>query len=93
MRHAYQVNEISIKALNQISRISSGNPLFVEEMTRHWLETGALDIEQDHHGKKNLMLRESSVSVPSTIQSLIASRMERLNPYAREALRWAAEFE
>jgi tetratricopeptide (TPR) repeat protein len=82
--------QVSGKAVSQLSRLSLGNPFYVEEMIRHLLDFGALEVETDDEGRKSLQLRSSQNSIPSTIHALIASRLDRLPNESSNALRWAS---
>lgn len=69
-----------------VAERSEGNPFFVEELVRAFRERGDLVLEQGTHD-----LREDGAAVvPATIGALIASRVDRLPPSARDLLADAA---
>jgi predicted ATPase len=65
---------------------SEGNPFFVEELVRAFRESGDLVLD---HGAYDLREEVESV-VPSTINALISSRIDRLQASARELVADAA---
>lgn len=65
---------------------SEGNPFYVEELVRAFRERDCLVLDHESYE-----LREGAESlVPATISALIASRIDRLPPSARELLADAA---
>lgn len=73
--------------LDRISARSSGNPLFLEEFTRKLLEEGTLREESgvvrslgDHH----------LVDIPSSVESLLSTRIDGLDAEAKRVLQYAA---
>ncbi len=54
---------------------ASGNPLFMEELTRSLLENGTILKQKDRYV---LQEKPSNIHVPETIQGIIAARMDRL---------------
>jgi len=65
---------------------AQGNPFFTEEIVRELLESGALTPGQGGGKGQNWRV----LSVPSTVQSVILSRLHRLAPVEQELLLWAA---
>jgi hypothetical protein len=61
----------------QILAKTDGVPLFVEELTRMLLESGALECKSDHHG---LQLRLPEPAIPETLQDSLTARLDRLAP-------------
>ena len=54
---------------------SSGNPLFIEELTHNLLENGSID----RLGNRCVLAKKTSdVQVPDTIQGIIAARIDRI---------------
>jgi class 3 adenylate cyclase/tetratricopeptide (TPR) repeat protein len=62
----------------QIVRVSEGNPLFVEELLSALVEDGSLERRTDGTWEQARSVRE--VELPSSIQVLLAARLERLEP-------------
>jgi class 3 adenylate cyclase len=63
------------QVLTQISEKTDGVPLFVEELTKAVLESGAL---QDSHGPYTLTGSLSSFTIPATLQDSLMARLDRL---------------
>jgi len=66
---------------------TSGNPLFVEELTHSLLENGSI-LRQDN---QYLLTRQATtVMVPDTIQGIIAARMDRLEESLKRIMQVAS---
>ncbi|WP_437332072.1 TOMM system kinase/cyclase fusion protein [Sorangium sp. So ce394] len=72
--------------LEQVVDRTDGVPLFVEELTRMVLESGALVDEGDHY---TLSEPFSELAIPSTLRGLLMARLDRLGR-AKETARIAA---
>jgi predicted ATPase len=66
---------------------AAGNPLFMEEFTHSLLENGSIR-KQDH--QYTLTKKPSEISVPDTIQGVIAARMDRLEENLKRTLQVAS---
>jgi len=66
---------------------AEGSPLFVEESVRTLVETGALVGES---GAYRLGQADADVTLPDTIQAIIAERIDRLPPSEKELLQTAS---
>jgi len=66
---------------------SGGHPLFVEELVKELLETGALDVRD---GKLVGLRLTGEVAAPRPLRSLLASRVARLDGGAKAVLHAAA---
>ncbi|RPH41218.1 MAG: adenylate/guanylate cyclase domain-containing protein [Desulfobulbaceae bacterium] len=66
---------------------TSGNPLFMEELTRSLLENGSIEMQENH-----FFLRRdiSGIKVPDTIHGIIAARMDRLEDSLKRILQVAS---
>jgi predicted ATPase len=71
----------------RIEARARGNPLFVEEMIRSLLERGALRGER---GAYELAAPIEEVTLPETVQAVLASRIDRLADPDKEVLQAAA---
>ena len=71
----------------RIASAAEGNPLFVEEMLSMLIDEGVL-VRQD--GRWTAVRDLASVSVPPTIQALLAARLDQLSPQERTALEAAS---
>ncbi len=66
---------------------TAGNPLFIEELTRGLMEAGSLIKDKDHY---TFSASPEAISVPDTIQGIIASRLDRLPEEMKETLQVAS---
>jgi DNA-binding winged helix-turn-helix (wHTH) protein/predicted ATPase len=66
---------------------TQGRPLFVEETVRALAETGVLEGER---GRYRLLHPDADAQVPSTVQAVLAARIDRLSPDAKSLLQMAA---
>ena len=70
-----------------IGEKTGGNPFFIEELCRTLLESGTLVIEE---GEARLAGSVDRLLIPDTVEAVLKSRLDRLDPEAREVLRCAA---
>src|SRR5262249_30292731 len=70
-----------------IAERAAGNPFFAEEMVRELVQRGVLAGERGGHMCR---VDVAEVSVPATVQSAIAARIDRLSTPARRALNAAS---
>ena len=66
-----------------ITERTAGNPFFAEEMVRELAEQGVLEGER---GGYRCRTDVAEVSVPATVQAVIAARIDRLEPAAKQTL-------
>jgi serine/threonine protein kinase/tetratricopeptide (TPR) repeat protein len=73
---------------------AAGNPFFLLEMVDALLERGKLDLREDESGQVTLVrVREPNASgqaLPSTLEQLIADRLNELPPEERTVVDWLA---
>jgi predicted ATPase/class 3 adenylate cyclase len=67
---------------------AGGNPFFIEESLRSLIESGV--VERDEAGAWRLKRVPAGLEVPATLHALIASRIDRLPPVAKEAIQLAS---
>ena len=72
----------------RIVRQAGGNPLYLEEVVRALISNGVLTRGAD--GRWRCDAAAGNVDVPSSIEALLLSRMDRLPPAARRTLQSAA---
>ena len=70
-----------------ITERTAGNPFFAEEMVRELAERGVLEGER---GRYRCHTDVAEVSVPASVQAVIAARIDRLEPGAKQTLSAAA---
>ena len=67
---------------------AGGNPFFIEESLRSLVESGAL--QKDENGEWRMQGRVSMLEVPATLHAVVAARIDRLAPVARECIQLAS---
>jgi class 3 adenylate cyclase/tetratricopeptide (TPR) repeat protein len=67
---------------------AGGNPFFIEESLRSLVESGA--VQKDDGGEWRLRDRPSTLEVPATLHAVVAARIDRLPPVARETIQIAS---
>jgi hypothetical protein len=70
-----------------ITERTAGNPFFAEEMVRELAERGVLEGER---GSYRCRTDVAEVRVPATVEAVIAARIDRLEPEAKQTLSAAA---
>jgi class 3 adenylate cyclase/tetratricopeptide (TPR) repeat protein len=71
----------------RIAERAAGTPLFIEELVRHLVES---DLLSGRHGEYTVTSAVEEIEIPQTIQTVIASRIDRLPPESKDALQVAA---
>ncbi len=71
---------------------AAGNPFFLLEMVDALLERGELELANEHPSSARLVRREhtASMALPSTLEQLIADRINELPPDERSIVDWLA---
>src|SRR5712691_9948578 len=67
---------------------AGGNPFFIEESIRSLVESGA--VARDEGGEWQLRQRPAALEVPATLHAVVAARIDRLQPAARECIQLAS---
>src|SRR5204863_1547040 len=67
---------------------AGGNPFFIEESIRALVDSGA--IARDEKGDWVLRERAAALEVPATLHGVVAARIDRLPPVARETIQLAS---
>jgi class 3 adenylate cyclase/tetratricopeptide (TPR) repeat protein len=80
-------SKVAPECADAILSRTSGNPLFLEELTRSLLENGSI---QKKEGQYVLSRPASEIRVPSNIQGIIAARMDRLEETLKKILQVAS---
>jgi class 3 adenylate cyclase/tetratricopeptide (TPR) repeat protein len=86
LRRLLQVDEIPEPITAAITGTAAGNPLFVEELLSMLIDRGLLRRENGRWKATHL----DEVSVPPTVQALLAARLEQLDTAERRVLEGAA---
>ena len=72
---------------DQVAGAAAGNPFFVEEMVRELVDRGVLVGSRGSYRRQGEI---SQISVPATVQTVLAARIDRLPPQAKSVLNAAA---
>src|SRR5215813_6050156 len=75
------------KLRSRLIQWTDGNPFFIEEVVRTLAETGVL---QGRRGAYRLDRAPDSITIPATVEDVLASRIARLGAGPVEVLRAAA---
>jgi class 3 adenylate cyclase/tetratricopeptide (TPR) repeat protein len=75
LQHLLGNNQGLVPLKELLIKRTEGNPFFVEETVRSLVETGILAGEK---GAYKLGLKIDSIAIPSTVQSVVAERIDRL---------------
>ena len=67
---------------------AGGNPFFIEESIRSLIESGA--VERDAGGEWRMRDAAGALEVPATLHAVIAARVDRLPPAAKESVQLAS---
>ncbi len=80
-------SDVALQPLKRLLAERTGaNPFFLEESVRAFLETGTLvGVPGDYHPTGPL----TAIQVPSTVQPIIAARIDRLSPEVKQLLQAA----
>jgi tetratricopeptide (TPR) repeat protein len=73
---------------NKIVSRAGGNPFFVEESIRSLVESGA--VAKNEKGEWQLRERPAALEVPATLHGVVAARIDRLAPTAKETIQLAS---
>jgi class 3 adenylate cyclase/tetratricopeptide (TPR) repeat protein len=74
--------DVPLSARARIAEVAEGNPLFVEETLRMLVDDGLLE---PSHGSWTVTADLTDLSIPTTIQTLLSARLDRL-PQAERAV-------
>ena len=82
------LDDAAIGLAHQVYRETDGNPFFVSELLRNLAESGA--IYQDENGRWSAAGDERQLALPSSIRTVIGSRLSRLGEDATRLLSTAS---
>jgi predicted ATPase/class 3 adenylate cyclase len=87
--HLLTISELPPKLHTMIQEKSEGNPFFVEEVVRSLIDSGA--VEQSESGARWTAGTDiDEIQIPDNLQSLLVSRIDRLEGEARHTLQLAS---
>lgn len=89
VRHLLKVTEIPESLIKIIEEKSDGNPLYVEEIIKALIDSQK--IQKDPSSNSWMFHDEmDGVEIPTTLQGLIASRIDRLQDETKQVLQYAS---
>jgi len=80
---------VSNSLVQRVFERTGGNPFFLEQVCRALVEQGAVSVQ---NGEAVVEGGLQTLSLPDTVQAVIRSRLDNLEPCAREVVRVAAAF-
>ena len=81
-----QPRPLRAEFLDQLYRLSEGNPFFIEEILRAMVRSGEIYFDQGIWDRKPL----AELHIPRSVQEVMRRRREQLSPVARQVLTTAA---
>ncbi len=88
IKNLLNIKRIPASTLDLVISRSEGNPYFIEEVARSFIDNGIVEI---HNGKFKLITDKiNSVVVPETINEVIMARIDRLDEEAKSLLKIAS---
>ncbi|NNF15037.1 MAG: protein kinase [Gemmatimonadetes bacterium] len=87
MRAAFGGARLSAELSERVVEKTGGNPFFIEELCHTLADTGAVVIED---GTAELSEATDRLTIPDTVQAVLKTRLDRLDPEEREVLRSAS---
>jgi predicted ATPase/class 3 adenylate cyclase len=82
-----QVDQIPEELGRRLHERTAGNPFFLEELCYEMQEEGLLRVQE---GQASLTGEIESLHIPDTVQAVLRSRLDRVEPDPREVLRVAS---
>ena len=80
---------VSERLARRVFERTGGNPFFLEQVCRALVEQGAVSVRE---GEAVVTGGPETLSLPDTVQAVIRTRLDNLEPQAREVVRVAAAF-
>ena len=87
--HLLAISELPPKLLAMIQEKSDGNPFFVEEVVRSLIDSGAV-VREEAGARWTAEADIDEIQIPDNLQSLLVSRIDRLEGEARRTLQLAS---
>jgi serine/threonine protein kinase/tetratricopeptide (TPR) repeat protein len=81
------VEALPIRIKELIARRAEGNPFFIEEVARSFIDDGVVEIENGHFRVTDKI---DSVVIPETINDVIMARVDKLDEQTKSLLRTAS---
>lgn len=92
VKNVLKLDYIADRALQTLTDLSLGNPLYVEEILRELITQKKLYIDKEQELIRLIQIHFPQGSIPPNIQALIVSRLDLLPKDTKEILQWACAF-
>lgn len=91
VRRCFRGAEVPAEVVRAIVERAGGNPFHIQELSDALLERGVVRVVDDTDGTARVV-RDSAlpISLPSSLEGVVASRLDELEESSRRALRWLA---
>ncbi len=87
MRSVLEAQEVDDELARRVHERTGGNPFFLEEVCRTLREEGVVEIE---NGRARIAGDRQALQLPESVQAVIRTRLDRIEPAARDLLRTAS---
>ncbi len=87
LRNLLKIEGFPPRLMKRISGITGGNPFFIEEIVRSLIDQEAVEVKD---GRFQVTKKIDQVEIPSTIDEVLLSRIDRLDDETRSLLRVAS---
>jgi len=82
-----KIKELPVRIRELINRRTEGNPFFIEEVIRSFIDEGLVEIK---NGEFRVTDRIDSVVIPETIHEVLMTRIDKLDPGSQALLKTAS---
>ena len=89
VRNLLKTGHSSIQGWEAVIEKSEGNPFFLEEVIRSFIDNGAIELEPET-GKWKTTGKIEASTIPDTVQGLIIARIDRLDRETKKVVRSAS---
>ncbi|MCB9656256.1 MAG: protein kinase [Sandaracinaceae bacterium] len=91
VRRCFRGADVPPDVLHAIVERAGGNPFHIQELSDALLERGVVRVVDDTRGRA-CVIRDSAIpiSLPSSLEGVVAARLDELEESTRRALRWLA---
>ena len=87
IRNLLRETSLPVEIQKMIIRKTEGNPFFIEEIIRSFIDEGIVEVKDGHF---NVTEKINDVNIPETINEAILSRVDKLDEKTRELLNTAS---
>lgn len=92
VKNVLHLDYVADRALDTLTTLSLGNPLYVEEILRELISQKKIEIDKEQDLVRLIQINFPEGSIPTNVQSLIVSRFDVLPKVAREIVQWTCAF-